>query len=62
MKTELTKTANKALINLIEDNKVFKTIIIVLVILAIIFAIGKAIRVVGISVAEYKQLMKVIES
>lgn len=62
MKTELSKTAENAIVKILEDNDKLKTIVIILVILALIFAIGKAMRVVSMTVSEYKQLMRVIES
>lgn len=62
MTTILSKTADKAISGFIEDNNHFKTIVIIMVVLAIIFALGKAMRVVGITVSEYKQLMRVLET
>ena len=61
MKTELSKTAENAIVKMLEDNDKLKTIVIILVILALIFAIGKAMRVVSMTVSEYKHLMRVID-
>lgn len=63
MKTELESGKIEGLIEeLLSENKTAKTVIIILIALAVLFAIGKAMKVVSMTVSEYKQLIRIIES